>query len=136
MNFKAFIFINIILFICFNSVAQPIGNIIINKDYRLDILLTKHYDIAKYEQTIDGFRIQIFFDAGNNSQNNANNSRSEFLRKYPDVEAYITFDSPYYKVRAGDFRTRLEAQHFLNQIINEYPNAFIVLDQIKYPKIN
>ncbi len=117
------------------GIAQPAGTISIDKDYRVDYLLDKHLSIAKYEQTIEGYRVQIFFDAGNNSQLNANNSRIEFMRKYPDTEAYIIFDSPYYKVRAGDFRTRLEAQHFLNSIYDNYPNAFIVLDKIKYPKL-
>lgn len=101
----------------------------------MDYLLDKHLQIARYEQTIDGYRIQIFFDSGNSSQSNANNARTEFLRRYPEIEAYVTFDSPYYKVRAGDFRTRLEAQHFLNRIIAIYPNAFIVIDKIQYPKI-
>ena len=98
---------------CF-SYTQNSGNVNIIKDYRVDYLLDKHLSIAKYEQTIDGYRVQIFFDAGNNSQTNANHSRTEFMKRQPDVEAYIIFDSPYYKVRVGDFRTRLEAQHFLN----------------------
>lgn len=130
---------NIVFFFLFIGIlplsAQPAGNITINKDYRVDYLLDKHLSIAKYEQTIEGYRVQIFFDAGNNSQLNANNSRIEFMRRYPDTEAYIIFDSPYYKVRAGDFRSRLEAQHFLNSIFDNYPNAFIVLDKIKYPKL-
>lgn len=135
MKFKAILIFSIIFLISFNAVSQNEGTVTINKDYRLDILLVKHFDIAKYEQTIDGYRVQIFFDAGNNSQSNANNSRTEFLRKYPEFEAYITFDSPYYKVRVGNFRTRLEAQHFLNATIGIYPNSFIVMDQIKYPKL-
>jgi len=124
------------LFICSKGVSQPSGSITIDKDYRVDQLLEKHLAIAKYEQTIDGFRVQIFFDAGNNSQTNANNSRTEFLRRHPEIEAYISFDSPYYKVRVGNFRTKLEAQNLLNAIIVYYPNAFIVMDKISYPKID
>jgi len=136
MKFKAIFIFLLFISVSFKAFCQTEGTVTINKDYRLDILLVKHFDIAKYEQTIDGYRVQIFFDAGNNSQSNANNARNEFLRKYPDYEAYIKFDSPYYKVRVGDFRTRLEAQHFLNAIFEVYPNSFIVLDQIKYPKLN
>ena len=135
MRFKVAIILNVLFIICFRAVSQPVGTITINKDYRVDYLLEKHLAIAKYEQTIDGFRVQIFFDSGNNSQTNANNSRTEFLRRYPDVPAYVSFDSPYYKVRVGDFRTRLEAQQFLNTISPIYTNAFIVLGQINYPKV-
>ena len=136
MRLKVAILFSTLLFISFNALSQQSGSITVDKDYRLDQLLDKYLAIAKYEQTIEGYRVQIFFDAGNNSQSNANNSRTEFIRRHPEIEAYISFDSPYYKVRVGDFRTRIEAQSFLNSIIGTYPNAFIVIGQIKYPKID
>jgi len=136
MKFKVAAFFSAFLFFSFSAFSQQSGSITIDKDFKLDQLLDKYLVIAKYEQTIEGYRVQIFFDAGNNSQTNANNSRTEFMRRHPEIEAYISFDSPYYKVRVGDFRSRLEAQNFLNSIIGTYPNAFIVIGQIKYPKID
>jgi hypothetical protein len=35
----------------------------------------------------------------------------------------------------GDFRTPLDARRFLNEIIAEYPNAWIVADVIQLPKV-
>ena len=136
MKFKVAYIISLFLIITLNVMSQQNGTITIDKDYKLDQLLEKHLAIAKYEQTIDGYRVQIFFDSGNNSQTNANNARTEFLRRHPEIEAYVSFDSPYYKVRVGDFRTRLEAQNLLNTINPFYPNAFIVLGQINYPKLD
>jgi len=117
------------------SFAQE-GRITLNKDSRVDVLLEKYREICEYEGTIDGFRVQIFFDAGNHSQASANSARTEFLRIYPDADVYIIFEAPYYKVRAGDFRTRIEAYNYFLSIQNQYPNAFIVRDKISYPKIN
>jgi len=130
-----------LIFICFLFsfscvLAQNEGSVVIHKDVRLDDLLRKHKEISEYESSISGFRVQFFFDAGNNSQNNANHARSEFLKRYPDAEVYIIFESPFYKVRAGNFRTRLEAQHYHNSIHAAYPNAFIVRDKISYPKLD
>ena len=82
---------------------------------------------------MDGFRIQIFFDSGNNSKTKAQSIYEEFKAKYPDIGAYLSFKSPNYKVRVGDFRTRLDAQRFLNEIIAEYPSAWIVADMIRFP---
>ncbi len=134
-RFKDFI---LLFLLCFSGslFAQQQGSLTVHKDSRLDLLLEKHKDISAYEESIDGFRVQIFFDSGNNSQRNANKARASFLSRYPDVDVYITFETPYYKVRVGDFRTRLEARKFLNQIQSNYSNAFIVRDNIKYPRLN
>ncbi|HRZ76622.1 MAG TPA: SPOR domain-containing protein, partial [Bacteroidales bacterium] len=40
-----------------------------------------------------------------------------------------------YKVRVGDFRTRLEAEGFLQQILTEYPGAFVIKDMIRFPPL-
>lgn len=119
-----------------SSFAQEKGEIVVYKDVRMIELLEKHKEISKYEGTIDGFRVQFFFDAGNQSQFNANQARTIFLNRYRNIDVYIVFESPYYKVRAGDFRTRLEAEHFLNLIRDSYPNAFIVRDKINYPPLH
>jgi len=50
------------------------------------------------------------------------------------VRAYLTFKAPNYKVRVGDFRTKLDAQRFLIELTADYPNAFIITDQINLPK--
>ena len=62
--------------------------------------------------------------------------RAEFASRYPSVNSYLNYDEPYYKVRVGDFRTRLDATRFLKTIQNEYPSAFIVIDRIGFPAID
>ena len=106
------------------------------QDPRVDILVGKHIQINQAVRTIDGFRIQLFSDSGNNSKNKAQAVHDEFLSKYPGTGVYLTFKSPNYKVRAGDFRTKLDAQRFLNEIAADYSNALIIADQINLPKTN
>jgi hypothetical protein len=96
----------------------------------------KHIQINQNRKGMDGYRIQIFFDSGNNSKTKAQSIYEGFKAKYPDVRAYLSFKSPNYKVRVGDFRSRLDAQRFLNDINNEYPNAWIIADQINLPDGN
>ena len=104
------------------------------QDQRVDLLLSKHIQINQSLKTIDGFRIQLFSDSGNNSKNKAQTVYDEFMSKFPDNGVYLSFKSPNYKVRVGDFRTRLDAQRFLNELQQDYPNAFIITDQIYLPK--
>jgi len=111
------------------------GTLEINQDIRVNVLLDKHIEINRTKQTMDGFRVQIYFDSGNNSKTKAQSAVDEFVAKFPKVGAYLTFKSPNYKVRVGDFRTRLDAQKFLNEIIADYPNAFVIADQINISNI-
>jgi hypothetical protein len=111
------------------------GNIRLIQDNKVDLLVSKHIQINQNRKGIDGFRIQIFFDSGNNSKTRAKSIYESFLAKYPNIGVYLTFRTPNYKVRVGDFRTKLDAQRFLNEIIADYPNAWIIDDQINLPKV-
>ncbi|HNS18389.1 MAG TPA: SPOR domain-containing protein [Bacteroidales bacterium] len=114
------------------------GHLEIVQDNRVNQLLEKHITLNRYNQTLDGYRIQIFFDAGNHSHGNAYRVRDEFLSKTPDstIAVYVSFKEPYYRVRAGDFRTRMEAEGFLKRIKPDFPNAFLIRDEINLPKID
>ena len=106
----------------------------VNRDARIDRLLEKHRQYNQSNPGVDGFRVQIFFDSGNNSKKAAQTSRERFMEVYPEVSAYLTFKAPYYRVRVGDFRTKLEAEGFLFQLATNYPNAFTVPDRIQIEK--
>jgi len=112
------------------------GNVQVIRDSRVDLLVNKHIQINQNRTSMDGFRIQIFFDSGTNSKTKAQSIFASFKEKYPGVGAYLTFSSPNYKVRVGDFRTKLEARRFLNEIISQYPNAWVIADQIVPPKFD
>jgi hypothetical protein len=105
------------------------------QDDKVDLLVCKHIQLNRLNNGLDGFRIQIFFDSGNNSKTNAKAIYDAFTLKYPMVRAYLTFKAPNYKVRVGDFRTKLDAQRFLNEIITDYPSAWIIADQINLPQV-
>lgn len=115
---------------------EKTGDIRIFADPRIEKLAAEYPAIATQIHSLDGFRVQIFFDSGNLSKRNASQAREDFIRRYPDVEAYITFREPYYRVRVGDFRTKLEADGFRKRILQHYPHAFTVNDQINPPTVN
>jgi len=115
--------------------AKDSGNIQLIQDEKVDLLVTSHIQINHNRKGIDGYRIQIFFDSGTKSKIRARSVYDNFLIKYSNIGAYLTFKAPNYKVRVGDFRTKLDAQRFLNEIIADYPNAWIIEDQINLPKV-
>lgn len=112
------------------------GNVQIIADARVDTLIEKHIAINEYNPQIDGWRIQIFFEAGNYSKRMAIEAKSEFVNKYSDIPAYVIFQQPYYKVRIGDYRIKMDAEKFLKKIERKYPNAFVVRDEINFPRLD
>lgn len=92
-------------------------------------MVEKHVELNGMVKTIPGYRVQIASFSGINSKVSAFNLRDRFLLDYPSVQAYIVFDEPNFKVKVGDFRTRLEAYAFLQQIKETY-KGYIIKDNI------
>lgn len=92
--------------------------------------------INEIHPVIEGWRIEIFFEAGNYSKKLATEAKAGFVEQYPEVPSYLIFQQPYYKVRVGDYRTKMEAEKFLNEIEMGYPQAFVVMDEINFPSLD
>lgn len=92
---------------------------------------------SKNERTFtqNGYRIRIFSD---NKQNSRQESEALVLlleAKYPNVKAYRSYSSPYFRVSIGDFRTLNEAKAFLEIVKIEYPKAYPVKEKINFPPL-
>lgn len=112
------------------------GKIEIIQDSKINVLINKHIYLNKTEEKkFNGYRVQIFFDSGNNSKNRAFAKKGQFEALFPKVSAYLTFQSPNYKVRVGNFRTRMDAEGFKVKISEHFPNAFVVKDAIEFPDL-
>lgn len=84
-------------------------------------------------RTISGFRVRIFFDNSQNARGASEATLARFCSSHPGIPAYRSFQSPYFKVTVGDFRTKSEAMEVLEHIKGEFPSAFIVKENINYP---
>jgi hypothetical protein len=112
------------------------GELTIYRDPRLETLIHRHIEFNKEQKGIPGFRIQIFFGSGRTSRDNANEAKAKFLSYFFDKEAYIKYQTPFYKVRIGDFRTKLEALKMFKRVLRKFPNAYIVPDVINFPDLD
>lgn len=137
LNKLFFLFFLFIIFPFHFAYCQKAGKVeVLAQDARINSLVNKHIAFNEKRETISGFRIQIFFDSGNNSKSRAVDVMNAFKGKYSKVAAYLTFQEPNYKIRVGDFRSRMDAQRFLHKITDAYPNAFIVKDnEINFPDL-
>lgn len=118
------------------------GRVVVIQDDLVDSLL-QDYELLRLKimenpdnKAIPGYRIQIFFDSGLNSSDRAKQAMNEFLLKFAEIPAYVSWKAPNYRVRIGDFKTRLEAESTLQLIIIDYPNAWVIKDEINFPIMN
>lgn len=125
--------IHILIFILIGSFANAQNTN--GDDTRIDSLLQLHVAYNTAFPVMPGYRIQLFMESGNSALMAAEEIKEEFKEKHDNISAYITFGEPYYRVRIGDFRTRLEAVEFLDQIQRHYPQAWVVKDKVNFPDL-
>jgi hypothetical protein len=107
-----------------DSTASKSRTVLIFKDPRIDYL-QRIYSIRK---NVKGelkkvFRVQI---SATTSRESVNKSKSDFASKFPGVPVYLSFEPPTFKLRAGNFATRQDAQSFLREVKEVFPASFIV----------
>lgn len=117
-------FLILFISISFSSVAQV--NIIEEAD--ISRLMNSYVSQSKASDSVQGWRIQLITT---NDRRKMEAARSKCAELYPELKAEWKHVSPYYQVRIGAYRTKLELQSFLLQLKEDFPNAIPVLDQIK-----
>lgn len=76
-----------------------------------------------------GFRVQVNFTE---NVEQANKIKDEVSAILADQPVYVVFETPYYKVRVGNFLTRPEANLTLRTLVERgYKDAWIVPDKIR-----
>jgi archaellum biogenesis ATPase FlaH len=94
----------------------------LNQDPKFEQLLSEKRKINPSLILNDSYKIQIF----NGSSENAKKTLSEFKQEFATIDGTIIFNTPNYKVWAGNFRTRIEAERNLVAIKERYKNVLLI----------
>jgi len=121
----------IILMFCvlgFTDLYAQEGEVRVSVDPSIEALVNRHGRMnANASREIVGFRIQIIQST---NRDPVFQKKSAFSRSYSH-KTYTSYNSPYFKLRVGDFKTRLEAFKALQSIKRSFSEAFIVREKIK-----
>ena len=126
-HFAFFLLLNL-SFLMAPAMGQS-GHVTVTGDVRVNDMVERHVELNRRVNAMPGFRVQIASFSGINSKTSAFSLRERFMTDYPAVQAYIVYDEPNFKVKVGDFRTRLEAYAFLQEIKEVY-KGYIIKDNI------
>lgn len=110
-------------------------SITVVKDPRLDMLLKKQAELNKEvdklnNKTGPGFRIMVI---NTNDRLKALDVKSRMMSDFPEEKSYLVYQSPYFKIMIGNFRTRPDAESLRKRIIEIYPTGVMIVPaQVEY----
>ena len=96
----------------------------------------ENHILSNSDRPLDGYRVRIFFDNRQSARTESEKTEKKFIEAHPDIPAYRSYANPYFKVTVGDFRNRSEAMQLLRSIMQEFPTAFVVKENINYPAVD
>lgn len=116
---------------------QRMGRLNVYQNPAIDTLLNRYILYNQKLGGFEGFRIQIYSSSNINAREESGKVEAGFISRFPDIKSKVTFESPgYYKIRVGNYRTRMEGTKDLVMIRKFYPDAYLVPDKINFPDLN
>ena len=98
----------------------------------IDALVGKYEYILKAKNGVDGWRVQLKFKA---KEAEILQLKLKFIRLYPDIPVLLEYEEPYYRIRVGNCRSKLEAIKIKHQIRKHFPNAYPVPEIINFSQL-
>ena len=133
---KRILFLIIFVALTYMSMAQSRGSLNVDQDDRIESLISKQRRLYSVDSSFNGYRIHVFMEIGNEALQHAEQVKRQFQNAFPDIPIYLTYAEPYFRLRAGDFRNRVEAEKCLRRIKPKFKEAFVTADMIYRPKVN
>jgi hypothetical protein len=121
---KYFLFLILLLTLTTSLEAQ----VTIVEESNISRLMNSYISQSRSTEFVQGWRIQLITT---NDRRKMEAAREKCSNLYPGLKAEWKHVSPYYQVRIGAYRTKLELQSFLIQLKDDFPNAIPVMDRIK-----
>ena len=125
----------LLLWICeVSAQSDSSASVVVNKDPRIDMLVNKQIEINEIttrnsRRSAAGYRILI---VSSNDRNKVIDAKTKMYREFPELKAYMMYQSPFFRLKVGNFRERTDAEEYLTEIQRIFPTGvYIVTDTIE-----
>jgi len=108
------------------------ASVIVHKDPRVDILVKKQSSIntavkKASARSMRGYRLMV---VNTNKRNEAIDAKTKIYTYFPELKAYLSYQSPYFKLKAGNFKTRDEAEKYRKMMTTMFPKGVFIINDI------
>lgn len=121
------LFIGALLILASYTLTAQQATLTITEDPIISSMLKKQKDLERENKLTIGYTIQLYYG----ELNKANDVLEKYRKEYTDWPAALEYETPNYKVWAGNFSSRIEAERALLQIKREFSAAFILKPERK-----
>jgi SPOR domain len=114
------------------SASIDSNTVIVHKDPRLELLVKKQAQINEEtsrdgRRTDKGYRLMII---STNNRDEALAAKTKIYTYFPDLKAYMWYQSPYFKVKAGNFKDRKDAEAFQRRLNTYFPKGVFIMKDV------
>lgn len=117
-----------------NSLDKPLdsGTVIVHKDPRLDILIKKQIQIneettREARKNIKGYRLLVI---NTNNREEALAAKTKVYTYFPELRPYLIWQSPFFKLKVGNFRDRKDADEYRKKMAAYFPKGVFIINDI------
>ncbi|MBC7827907.1 MAG: SPOR domain-containing protein [Chitinophagaceae bacterium] len=109
-------------------------SIVVHKDPRIDMLVKKQIEINEIttrnsRRSAPGYRIQVI---STNNRNKALEAKTKIYQRFPELKTYLMYQSPFFRLKVGNFLDRQEAESYLQDILQLFPTGvYVVRDTVE-----
>ncbi|GAC1420916.1 MAG: hypothetical protein NVS1B13_19520 [Flavisolibacter sp.] len=108
------------------------GSIFVHKDPRIDLLIKKQFEInTNYKRsiahTMKGYRLMVI---NTNKREEAIAAKSKIYTYFPELKAYLIYQSPYFKLKAGNFKTKEEADKYQKELSLFFAKGVFIINDV------
>lgn len=128
------IFLAAVVFFSLSAFSQDTSSVIIHKDPRIDLLVKKQIQIneetsREARRVGRGYRLLVI---NTNKRDEAVAAKSKVYTFFPELKSYLIYQSPYFKLKVGNFKDRKEAEEYRERLQKYFPKGvFIMNDTIE-----
>lgn len=108
------------------------ASVVVHKDPRIDALIKKKAAINKtaknaMTRTARGYRLLVL---NTNNRDEAIAAKTKVYTYYPELKAYLSYQAPFFKLKAGNFKTRPEAEKYRKNMNSLFPKGVFIINDI------
>jgi hypothetical protein len=113
------------------SFAQT-GSVVVHKDPRIDSLISKQIQIndettKDSRRNVPGFRILVITSS---ERSKVFSAKAQVYEQFPELQPYMLYQPPNYKLKVGNFRTQEEAQPYFDKLSKLYPTGVYITHDV------
>jgi hypothetical protein len=134
INMKLFLILGLSLTVL-SAAAQDVqdsSSVVVHKDSRIDLLIKKQSQINEessrnMRKSGKGFRLMVI---NTNKRDEAMNAKAKLYNFFPELKSYLYYQSPYFKLKAGNFKEKKDAEDYQQRLNKIFPKGVFVMPDI------